>query len=181
VTSWLDLSRVHRDPTLATEQVAFVAEVRELFDAAAAPGLDREHSDAFNVAEVFDGAVLIVLPLANSPHASIQLQVTPTMIFGTWDDKHYIWDSTNPEQAPLRVKGIDQQARAAALRWLDHEIRRPFVRRRYRWGPLTQTTWGHIDGAEYGWHESSGFLPLRPPGTSYSEVPAGYLNHPPTT
>jgi hypothetical protein len=179
VTSWLELSRVHGDPTLATEQVAFVAEVGQLLDAAGTPGLDREHSDAFSLTELFDGALLIVLPLVSSPHASIQLQVSPTMILGTWDDKHYIWDSTSVGQEPLWIDGIDPQARALALQWLGHEIRRPFVRRRYQWGPLTQTTWGHTDGAQYSWTDSSGFLPLRPRGTQHSEVPAGYLDPPP--
>jgi len=170
---------VHRDPTLAEEQVAFVAEVRGLLDAAHTPGLDREHSAAFQVAELFDGALLIVLPLTSSPHASIQLRVTATLILGTWDDKHLIWDSVSEGEEPLRVDGIHQQARVLALKWLDHEIRRPFVRRRDQWGPLTQTTWGHTDGAEYSWSETSGFLPLRPPRTQHSEVLAGYLDPPP--
>ena len=59
VTSWLELSRVHRDPTLTPEQLAFVTEVRELLDGAGTPGLDREQSEAFNVAELFDGALII--------------------------------------------------------------------------------------------------------------------------
>jgi hypothetical protein len=101
-TSWLDFSRVHGDPTLTSEQVAFVAEVRDLLDAAGTPGLDRVHSDALNVAELFDGALLIVLPLASSPHASIQLQMTPTTILGTWDDKHYIWDSASAATSGVR-------------------------------------------------------------------------------
>jgi hypothetical protein len=49
---------VHGDRTLATEQVAFVAEVRQLLDAAGTLGLDREHSDAFSVTGLFDGALL---------------------------------------------------------------------------------------------------------------------------
>lgn len=179
VTSWLELSRVHRDPTLTADQVAFVDEVRELLDAAGTPGLDREKSDAFNVAELFDGAVIILLPLSSSPHASIQMQIRSTTILGTWDDKHYIWDSTSEGDEPLRVNGTDEQARAVALTWLNQQIRRPFVRRRHQWGPLTLTTWGHTDGGEHSWSDSTGFFPLQPPGTRHSEVPAGYLDTPP--
>ena len=131
------------------------------------------------MAGLFDGALIILLPLSSSPHASIQMQVTPTTILGTWDDKHYIWDSTSEGDEPLRVDGTDGQARALALRWLDQQIRRPFVRRRHQWGPLTLTTWGHTDGGDYGWTDSTGFLPLQPPGTRHSEVPAGYLDPPP--
>jgi hypothetical protein len=112
-------------------QVLIIA--RDLLDAAGTPGLDRDQADAFNVAELYNGALLIVLPLASSPHASIQLQVTPTTILGTWDDKHSNWHCTSEGEEPLRIDGIDQRARTQALRWPDHEIRRPFVRRRYQW------------------------------------------------
>jgi hypothetical protein len=74
---------------------------------------------------LFGGALLTVLPLASSPHASIQLQTTPTKILGTWDDKHSIWDSASEGEEPLRIDGIDQQARGLALQWLDHESEGP--------------------------------------------------------
>lgn len=174
--TWLELSSLHPTPLTTKEQAAFATEVRGLLDAAGAPGLDREHADAFNVAELFEGALLIVLPLISSPHASIQLQMTSTMILGTWDDKHLIWDNTGDGEEPLRVEGVDESARAVALAWLDHEIHRPFVRRDYGWGPLTQTTWGHTDGAKFSWSDNRGFLPVRTPRTQRREESSGYLD-----
>jgi hypothetical protein len=74
-------------------------ELHELFDL----GLHIADGEDVPVTSelLFDGALLIVLPLASSPHASIQLQMTPTMILGAWDDKHYIWDSTSEGEEPL--------------------------------------------------------------------------------
>lgn len=59
-----------------------------------------------------------MLPLVSVPHASIQLQVRATQILGTWEDKHYLWDTTPEGGEALRVDGIDREARAQALGWL---------------------------------------------------------------
>lgn len=71
------------------EQLAFVREVQELLDAVDTPGLDRENAFAGRWDDVFDGALLIVLPLISSLHASNQVQIRARRILGTWDDKHY--------------------------------------------------------------------------------------------
>lgn len=160
----------------AEEQLAFVREVEELLDAAGTPGLDRENAYAGRWDDVFDGELLIVLPLISSLHASIQLQITSQRILGTWDDKHYTWDNTPDGREAFSVEGVDCHNRAQALTWLDHQIRRPFVRRDYTWGPLRHTTWEHADDGEFGWSENRGLLPIHPRGTRYTEEPAGYLD-----
>ena len=177
MTSWLDLPPDDDTPLATADQLAFVQQVRELFDAAGAPGLDRENADAGIWRELLDGALLIVLPLTSASHACIQLQMTSQMILGAWEDKHYIWDNTRDGEEELRINGTDAPARSLALAWLDHEIRRPFVRRDTRWGLLHATTWTHTDN-ESAWVESTGFLPIQPPGTGHTQMPAGYLDPP---
>jgi hypothetical protein len=178
VTGWLDFSgETSGAPLASVEQLAFVRQVEELLDAAGAPGLDREKAFAGRWDDdLFGGALLIVLPLASSLHASIQLQMTSSQILGTWDDKHYLWDSTPDGGEALRVEGVDSRARARALAWLDHEIRRPVVRRDYTWGRLRHTTWEHTDDGEFSWSDARGLQLVRTLGIQCSEEPAGFLD-----
>lgn len=162
------------------DQIVFIDQVRELLDRLGVHGLDQKHTEAaIWSGDVFHGSLLILLPLAHSPHIGIQVQMTPSMILGTWDDKHYIWDSTREGEEDLRVEGVDEQSRSEALVWLEHEMRRPATRRECRWGPFKQTTWQHDDD-DSGWTDSEGFLPIRPPGTQCLEAAAGYLDEVPT-
>lgn len=174
VAAKLDLSE--EDRGIATpEQVAFADQVQELIERIGVRGLDLSQTEAaIWEGEVFHGALLILLPLRQSPHVGIQLQMTPTAILAAWEDKHYVWDSTPEGEEGLRVEAVDTDARSEALTWLERELRRPATRREYRWGPFRAVTWQHDD--DPGSVDSEGFLPLHLAGIQCAAAPAGYLD-----
>ncbi len=62
------------------------------------------------------------------------------------------------------------------MAWLDHEIRRPFVRRDYTWGRLRYTTWEHTDDGEFSLSDDRGPRLVRARGTQRRVKPVGYLD-----
>lgn len=105
--------------------------------------------------------------------------MTDEAIFGTWDDKHYLWDATRDGEEPLRVQGVDQAARAEAIRWLDRQLRRRLVQRTYQWGPFGQSTWAHEDDEDVSWSDIQGSpLARLPDPRLVEERDSGFLATP---
>ena len=123
---------------------------------------------------IVNGALLILLPLRHSPHVGIQLQMTRSAILGIWEDNQYACANTPEGDEDLNIEGVDAHARAAALAWLEHEVRRPAARRDYWWGPFRLVTRQHDDDPHFT--DREGFLPIRPAGTRCTATPASYLD-----
>lgn len=101
------------------------------------------------------------------------------LILGDWQDDDYAWEQ-EPTGPALKVDGHGAESRLEALRWLEAEMRNPFVRR--DWLLLGRSVcsawWVHPPNGPEQLLEVRGFLPMALAGRRRASAPvaAGYFD-----
>jgi len=144
-------------------------------------------------ASLYVGELTLVAPLDRQPldgldvgdplDPSLQLHMCTRggadLILGDWQDAGYAWDE-EPTDPALKVEGHGAEARFIALRWLEGEMRKPFVRRDWRvlGRTLCSGWWTQASDGSDQLLEIRGFVPMALMGRSRhsNRVPAGFFD-----